>query len=297
MLAYIMTVATVLMINVVLACSFNIVLGCAGLFSAAQAAFYGLGAYVAALAMLNLGVNFVPAMLLSIVVTALAGGLVGRLTIRLGGDYLVIGTLAVQFILIDLMANMDSVTGGRFGLNGIPRPTLFGYVIGSVGSYLVFATIIAFVVVGITIMLLRSPWGRLLRAMREDEIALASLSKDVTWIKVSALAIGSGLAAVAGALYASFVGFIDPTAFELPVFIGIMAMVIVGGSGTTFGPIVGSIVLTAIPEIVRFAGISGTSAGPIRQIIYAIMLLVITLYLPKGLSSLGNRMNSSKAGS
>jgi ABC-type branched-subunit amino acid transport system permease subunit len=280
---YVLTVATFLLINVCLASSFNLVLGYAGLFSAAQAAIYGVGAYVSALAMLKLGSPFPVALVISVLVTGGLGVLVGRLTIRLGGHYLVIGTLALQFLFIDLVSNADDVTGGRVGLPAIPRASLGDFTFDSAPMYLLLTAIVAAVLLGIVAVLVRSPWGLLLRALREDEIGATSLGKDVTTAKTVALGIGSALTAVSGSLYAHYVQYLDPTGFDVPVFIAILAMVIVGGSATFAGPILGAALLTVVPEVARYLGLTGINQGPIQQIIFAGVLLVFVIFRPGGI--------------
>jgi branched-chain amino acid transport system permease protein len=131
--------------------------------------------------------------------------------------------------------------------------------------------------------LVRAPFGRVLRAIREDEVFTQSLGKSVTGFKVKAFVIGAALAAVAGSLYAIYITFIDPTSFTVQESIFMLAIVIVGGAGNLWGSVIGAVVLVSLPELLRFVGLPSAIAANVRQILYGGLLVVMMLWRPQGL--------------
>jgi ABC-type branched-subunit amino acid transport system permease subunit len=268
-----------------LAVSFNIVVGYAGLFSIAPAAFYGIGAYAVALVTVRLGWSFAPALITGMLVAVMISLALAYASVLVSGEYLAIASYGFQVIIFSIFNNWDDLTRGARGVPGIPNANLAGYSMDPVA--LLFATWIGFgVVLAIVWQFSRGAFGRLLRAMREDEIAARALGKDVIRAKVIAFAIAALGAACAGAFFAHHLHYIDPTSFTFDTSMLVLSMVIIGGSGVLWGPVVGALALTALPEVLRFTPLSGALVGPVQQILYAVAVLLALRYRPGGLASI-----------
>lgn len=281
---YIFHILIIINIYIILVLSLNLIVGYTGLFSLCQAAFYGLGGYITAILMVHFGMNFFIALLIAIVAVVPISILISVPSIRLKGDYFILATLGFQIIVFSILYNWISVTRGPYGISGIPRPGVFGFEVSSIPSYFVLSFIFVLFIALIVWLLASSPYGRVLKSIREDELAALSLGKNVTFFKVSAFAFTASMAAIAGGLYASYVTYIDPTSFTLDESMLILAMVIIGGTGNIKGPIIGVILLTIIPEILRFTGMPDSIAPNIRQMIYGLLLILMMYYRPQGVA-------------
>lgn len=279
---------------VILALSLNLVVGYCGLLSLAHAGYFAIGAYTYALASLKFGCGFIPASILSIGVGSLFSLAVSLPAWRFKGDFFVMVSLAVQTVIFSLLYNWFSpnaepgtwsnLTNGPYGLAGIAKPTIGGIRFASVGSIAALSTVLACVCSGVVWLFVTSPWGRLLKAMRDDELAARGLGKNTRLAKIQAIAIACGFAAFAGALYSSYVSYIDTTSASLDESILMLSMVLVGGMGNFRGPIVGALVLLAIPELLRFARLPDTVAASVRLMAYGGLLVVMAHCRPKGLA-------------
>jgi branched-chain amino acid transport system permease protein len=269
---------------VVLASSLNLVLGHAGLLSLSHAAFYGIGAYVSALTALRFGWGFVASALAAAVVAAALAAFLAIPSMKLRGDYFILGSLGFQVIIHDVIYNWDAVTSGSWGLSGIPHPVLLGTLLRSNAEHLALYLPLAGLCLLVTHRASRGAFGKVLNAIREDEVATVALGKDVRSFRIRAFALASALAAVAGAMYAHYVTFIDPSSFTFVESVYILSLVVVGGAGNTRGPILGAIVLVALPEVLRFVAVPSTYASNVRQVIYGGMLMTFALLRPRGLA-------------
>lgn len=280
---YLLHVLILIAIYSILSVSLNLISGYAGLLSVAHAALFGVGAYVAALLALHFHVNFLVGLICAAAGAGLVSLLVAAPSLRIHDDYFVLAAFAFQVIAFSVMNNWVGLTGGPMGLPGIPQPTILGLTISSHGAFLAFAG--AFVVLGVLLVrrLVRAPFGRVLRAIREDEIFAQSLGKNVTRYKLQVFMIGGALAGVAGTLYAHYITFIDPTSFTVTESIFILAMVIVGGSGSVAGSVIGAVLLVSLPEALRFLGLPSSVAANIRQILYGTLLVVFMMFRPQGI--------------
>ncbi|MDT5061145.1 MAG: branched-chain amino acid transport system permease protein [Acidobacteriota bacterium] len=280
---YLLHILILICIYSILAISLDLTAGHTGLLSMAHAAFYGLGAYTSSLLAINIGAPFLLSLLSSMVVAALASLAISLSTLRLHDDYFVIATFGFQMILFGVFNNWIGLTRGSRGIQAIPQPIIFGL---SIQSHIGFA-VLATVFTTITFILVRtitlSPFGRVLRAIREDETFAQAVGKNTIRFKVTALGISAALAAVAGSLYAHYVTYIDPTSFTVTESILIISMVIIGGAGSTWGPVVGATILVAIPEILRFLGLPSSVAANLRQISYGAILLIMMMVRPRGI--------------
>jgi len=280
---YILHIIILIGIYTILSVSLNLIAGYTGIMSIAHAAFYGIGAYVAALLSLKLSFPFPVNLVLAILLSTLFSALVAIPSLRIKDDYFVIATFAFQIITFNILNNWLSFTGGPMGLPGIPAPIIFGIRVTSKIDFLILVTIFCVFVIIISNLIIKSPIGRVLKAIREDEIIAQSFGKDVASFKVKIIMLGAGMAAIAGVIYASFISFIDPTSFTIMESIFIISIVIIGGAGNLFGPILGSVILVALPELLRFIGLPNSIAANIRQIFYGLLLVVFMLWRPKGL--------------
>lgn len=270
-------------IYVVLSASVNLTAGYTGLLSICQAAFYGVGAYTAALMALKLHSPFLVNLLCAVILSGLLGAMVGIPSLRIRDDYFVIATFAFQVIAFSLLNNWASFTGGPMGLPGIPQPSIFGWEVNSHLEYLLLLAGIAAVVLWVCHRIVHSSFGRVLMTIREDETFTLSAGKNVAAYKVLVFVIGAAMASVAGVVYAHYISFIDPTSFTVMESIFIISILIIGGAGSFWGPVVGAVVLVTLPEILRFIGMPSSIAANVRQILYGGLLVAFIMLRPQGL--------------
>jgi len=281
-------------IYLIVALSLNLIVGYCGLLTLAHAGYFATGAYTYAILSVCFGLGFFPAAIAGAALAAVLSLAVSLPAWRLRGDFFVLVTLAVQALIYSILYNWSStevelgswsnLTNGPFGIAGIPRPSVFGWTLTSQGSMAVFATTLAGVCGLLLWRLSRAPWSRLLIAMREDELAVRGLGKNTRLAKVQAFAISCALAAVAGAIYASHVRYIDPSSASLDESILVLSMVIIGGVGNYRGPIIGAAVLVLLPEVLRFIHLPDAQAANLRMLIYGLLLILMMHFRPQGLA-------------
>lgn len=288
MAAYFVAVAIVALIYMLLTIGLNLQYGYTGLINFGVVAFFAIGAYTSALLTLG-GWPLAPAFVAAIVLAAVAAGPIGLLSLRLSDDYLAVVTLGFAELVRVAIQQERWLTHGVQGLPGIPR--LFQGL--GVGQYAELATLAALglanvVALGLMVHLVRSPYGRLIQAIRDDEVAVESLGKDPRRLKVQVFMLGAGLAGLAGAFYAHFITYLSPDQFlSLATFYVWIAMII-GGPGRTSGAVAGSLILMAFLEGSRFArdwlpGVSEVQMASVRLAIVGLALILFTLYRPQGL--------------
>lgn len=280
---YLLHILILIGIYIILSASLNLISGYAGLISIAHAAFYGIGAYVAALMAINLESSFLPNSICAIFLSGLIGALVGIPSLRIRDDYFVVATFALQVIAFSIINNWVSLTGGPMGVPGIPQPTVFGFIVASHIEFLVLVGLLCVFTLWVIGKIVRSPFGRVLMAIREDEVFAQSAGKNIANFKILVFVIGASLASMAGVMYAYYISYIDPTSFTFMESIFIISIVIVGGAGSLRGPIAGAIVLILLPELLRFVGMPGSVAANLRQILYGGLLVGFVMWRPKGL--------------
>lgn len=272
-------------IYIILTVSTNLLVGMANLLSLGQAAFYGIGAYIAVFALMTLKLPLLPTIVLVMAGTALFSLIIAYPSIRLKGDYFVLATLGFQLIVFTILYNWVSVTRGPYGIPGIPAPRLFGLLqISGIIPFLILSSIFVFIVIFVFYKLVHSPFGRVLKGLRDDEIAVLSLGRNVIAFKIWAFVISSSFIGIAGIIYATYVSYIDPTSFNLDEAIFILAAVLIGGTGNIRGPVVGAVFVVVLPEILRFVGFPDSIAANLRQIVYGMSLIVFMLYRPQGIA-------------
>jgi branched-chain amino acid transport system permease protein len=280
---YLLHILILIGIYLILSVSLNLIAGYAGLLSIAHAAFYGVGAYVVALMALNWETPFWLNLACAVILSGLVGALVGIPSLRIRDDYFVIATFAFQVITFSVLNNWVSLTRGPMGLLGIPQPTILGLKISAHVGFLFLVGFFCVLTLWICRRVVRSPFGRVLKTIREDEVFAQAVGKNVAAYKVLVFIIGAGMAAVAGAMYAHYISFIDPTSFTVMESIFILSIVIIGGAGSMWGPVVGAIVLVTLPELLRFVGLPSSVAANVRQILYGGLLVAFMMWRPQGL--------------
>jgi branched-chain amino acid transport system permease protein len=205
-------------------------------------------------------------------------------SLRVAGDYFVVTSFGIQLLATAVFTNWTEGTGGANGLPGIPPPVLFGISVEETWQYLILTTIAAGLGSLCFWLVMRSPFGRKLRAIREDELAVAAAGKTVLRAKVSAAALAGAFAGCAGGLYGCFLSFIDPSSFDLDASVLMLTMVVVGGARTLRGSILGPFVLLALPQLLTLVDIPTTIAAAMRQLLYGALLIVFMLFRPQGLA-------------
>ena len=279
---YLLHILIFIGIYIILSISLNLLTGYTGILSIGHAAFYGIGAYVAALMALKLNSPFLLNIFLAIIASAIIGVLVGIPSLRIKDDYFIIATFAFQIITFSILNNLVSFTGGPMGLPGIPQPVIFGIKISSHLSFLILIAILCAFTFYVSNRIVKSPFGRILKAIREDEVFTQSLGKNISAYKVKIFMISAGLAAIAGVMYATYITYIDPTSFTVMESIFIISIVIIGGAGNLWGSVLGATVLVMLPEALRFIGLPNAVAANIRQMLYGGLLVVFMLWRPSG---------------
>lgn len=283
---YFLHIAIVIGIYIIIAVSLQLIIGFTGMLNIGHIAFVGIGAYTSVLLTHpthGLGLPFIVGFCAAPVTAGIAGLLVGIPALKLRGDYLAIATLGFGEITRAVMKNWSTLTRGPLGLPGIQKPEFFGLQIATKEAMLLFVIIIAVLCVMMIWKLTKNPFGRTLKAIREDEIAAISLGKNVRKYKTTALVIGAAWAGIAGALYAHYFSFIDPTSFSFGESVMLVCMVILGGLGSIGGAVVGAILVTLIPQPLRFIGFPADITGALRQILFAAILIALMLWKPEGI--------------
>ena len=289
---YIIHIVIFIIIYAILAQSIDLLIGHSGIFAVCVAGLFGVGAYASSLLSLNFGISFILSMLFGLTVGGILGAVLAIPSFKVKGDYMIIASFGFQILLYIVFLNWESLTHGPIGLAGIPKPSIFWINFSSIYSILLLYFCIFMLCSSAVFLCIKSPFGRLLKAIKEDEDAVLSLGKNVSTAKVKIFAFSAALAGLAGSLYAHYISFIDPSSFVLEESIFILTLALVGGSGTFSGPIVGAIILVSVPEALRFIELPSTVIGNLRQIIYGSVLVAFVVFWPEGI--MGRRKQFKK---
>lgn len=273
---YILTLASVFSI---LAIGLNVIMGLCGQISIGHAAFWGIGAYTSGLLLVKLQVPFIVGLVGGGIVSALFGVLLGIPSLKVRNVYLAITTIGFNFIVNAVMNNWIALTGGPDGLPNIPPPSIGPFSFNSaVGKYAVIVTILLLFVWGFS-RFKESRVGRALQAIKDDELAAGHSGINVHYYKVLAFSLGAFVTGVGGALYASFIEYISPDTFAFASSPVILSMLLVGGIGSTWGPIIGAFLLEILSEGLKFL-------RDYYMAIYGLLVVIIALRMPQGLAGL-----------
>jgi branched-chain amino acid transport system permease protein len=260
----------------------NLIVGYAGQMSIGHAAFFGIGAYAAAI-LLKADMSFWLALPVAAAVCFVVGLAIGFPALRVQHHYLAFATLGFNVLVYLFFRNEEWLTGGTYGISGIPRPSLLGFSFERPLAFFYFVYASTLVLAVVLAWLLRSPWGRAFAALRDNPIRAESLGVNITAYTLLAFAIGGLFAGVAGAYFAALVQYIEPGPFHLTTSLMLLLMVIVGGAGHFFGPVAGSIVVILLPEWLRFA-------QDWYLAVFGFAVVATMVWLPGGILSIPERL-------
>ncbi len=270
-------------IYVILALSANLVSGYTGLLSFANAAFYGLGAYVTTLVMKNFGFNYFPSLLIAITFNVLVSFIITYFSIRLRDLYFTLATLAFQVIVFSVLYNWEKVTGGSYGISDVPGVSVFGHELNGTKEYAILGGCFALMVISFFYFFQRTPFVRLLECIRDRELGAVSLGKNISYYKFICNSIAAAFIAIAGSLFAVYNSYIDANLFTLSESILIVNMILIGGTGNLIGPIFGACFYVMLPEVTRLIPIDSTQGASLQMIIYSLILILVVRFKPNGL--------------
>lgn len=274
------------LIFVIATMGLNLTVGYAGQKSLGHAAFFGLGAYTVAILM-KAGVSFWLGLPLAMVGCFVVGLGLGFPALRVQTIYLAFATLGFNTAVWLVMRNEEWLTGGTFGINDIPRPSLLGLSLDGNLAYYYFVLGVTLLLAALLWGLLRSPWGKAFTALRDNPIRAESLGLNIQAYTLLSFAIGAVYAGIAGALFASLVQFIEPAPFTVGASIMMYLMVVVGGPGYFLGPVLGSAVGVLLPEWLRFA-------QAWYLFVFGVAVVLLMLWLPDGLLSIPDRIRAKR---
>ncbi|GHT59452.1 branched-chain amino acid ABC transporter permease [Bacteroidia bacterium] len=258
------------------------VVGMAGLLSLAQAAFYGIGAYATALGMTALGLNFFVSLILGAIINIAAAGLVGKILSRWKGDYYAIVSAGLSIIVFSILLNWKELTRGPLGIFGIPKPVVFGMPIESNAGFLILCLVVLALTFALYKWIDKSSFGRAAKCIREDEELAGVLGYNAPRIKSVLFNLSAMIAGIAGGLFASYIAFIDPSTFQVKEGIFLFTIIVIGGLASSWGSVLGALILLSLPEALRFIGLPYEVAAQLQQIIYGGALVAMMVFKPKG---------------
>lgn len=286
--AYLLNLGVLIAVYSILAVTLNFIMGYAGIYSLAHAVFFGVGAYAGGYVALNYTASIFVTLPVAMVCAALLSLALALPALRVRGEYFVAASLGLQVLAVTIFAEWKGITGGIGGLIGIPPVDIAGLSVFRPRDFFILSLVVLVIILILTRLLVRSSFGRSLTAIRDSESAAAAFGKNVALIKTVSVVISAALAAVAGALYAAYMSFINVESFMLDTSVLVMAMVIIGGTGTLLGPIVGAALLLLLPGALSFLDfLPQTDIGAIQQILYGLGMALLMIFRPGGVVGRG----------
>ena len=276
---YLATVLVLISLYVVLATSYNLVIGYGGLATVAHPIFFAIGAYTTGLLAVHFGTPPIVNVRAGALAAMVASITLAASSLRVSGDYLLIASLGFQLGLLQLIRNLD-ITGGPGGLTAIPS-TITGP-----SRTPIFLAITLVLAIGTTLLIraiVRGPYGRAITAMRDEELAFTALGRNAMSMKIVIFAVGCGIAGVAGGVYAYYFQYISPDQFEVLQSAQILTMVVLGGMATAYGPVLGAVLLLAIPQAITFLDLPQNIMAPLQGILFTGLVLLFLFLRPSGL--------------
>jgi len=284
---YLIHLAILISIWSILAISLNLIVGYTGLISITHAAFFGMGAYATAILDTVYNINFFLSLFIGIIITAVISLVFGLILSRFKGDYYAIASFGFNIIVFSIFLNWQELTRGPLGIPGIGRPVIdvgfFDFVFKSNLNFLILVAVATFLIYLIAQFIANSSFGRVLKAIREDEKTIQVFGYKTGFYKLLIFIISASMASVAGSFFASYITFIDPSTFALSESIFIMAIIILGGLANNKGAFLGTVFLILLPEVLRFVGFPTDVAAQMRQVVYGLLLVWLMMYRPQGL--------------
>ncbi len=276
---YLYFTLTIICVWIMMSLATNLVLGYAGMMSIGHVAYLAIGAYTTGILNIFYGVPYFVTLPVAVVVTAIAAFLTVIPLLRLSAFYFGLATLGLNVVIVDLIHNLAPRVQGAEGLLGMVLPPVMN---GALGRCVVVAILTALCVLGCR-RLVVSPFGRTLRALRDEPDALASIGKDPHRFRIAIWTISGALAGLAGGLYAATLSYIDPTVFDVLYSFNLLVYIGFGGLASILGSILGPLLLIAFGEGLRFSGLPSQIAGPVEQALFALLLILVMLFRRRGL--------------
>src|SRR5512136_2585081 len=277
---YIFNILVFILIYAVWVQSLNLIMGYVGVISMGHAIFSGIGAYTAALISVHLGYNFLVGTVAGFLLATVVGALLAIPSLRVSHEYLIVFTVGFQMVAYEFMITARGITEGQGGIPNIPSPQLLGFEFNTPLTFLPLALVTTVICFAIVWRLVNSPFGRVLKAIREDESACRALGKNTLMFKVLVFALGGGIAAIAGSSMAYFITFISPVSFSVEISIFIIVMVVLGGEANFWGPLAGAAILVGLPEALRFLPGTAGFVDVLREIFYGLILMLMMIFRP-----------------
>ena len=285
--AYLANLLVLAVIAAINASSLTVLNGDTGVFNAAGAILFGVGAFASAQTAIHVTSNVFVLIIAAVGATMVVSLLLALPAARVVGDYFVVASLAFAVIGYTVFQNADALTGGPEGLIGIPAITVFGYKIRNAQGYFILGLVFLVVALVVLRIVVRSPFGRSLTALRDDAVAAKALGKNPFRLRVAAVVVSAGISGLAGVLYASYIGFVDAASFSPNASLLIIATVILGGAGTLAGPLVGAAFITFFPALLNATSIPSQYKGPAEQLLYGLALVLLMMLRPDGIAGIG----------
>ncbi len=277
--SYWLYMSTLTLIYVLGAAGLNLILGYAGQISLAQGAFMGIGGYTVAILVAQHGWPMLAALAAGGVVGFGLGLLVGIPALRMGTHYLAMMTLGVEVVYLAVVTNESGLTGGAEGMS-VPIGLSLGRLhITSGFAYELFVAVVVTLVLGALVFILRSPWGRAFKGIRENETRAAMLGVNIRAYKLLAFAIGCSVAAIGGGMVTPVLGFVDPDTFGLGLTFNLLLMVVVGGRGRFEGAVLGAMLVTLLPQFLQ-------ATQNVYLIVFAALTILLLMFMPRGMIAL-----------
>lgn len=282
-MGYLIHLIILFAIYAILGVSLNLIVGYTGLMSINHAAFYGIGAYTTAILLTQTQTGFSLSVIFGMFISFIISFIIGLILFRFKEDYCVLGSFGFNIIVFSIFLNWISLTKGPLGIAGISRPILFNIDFSDNLCFMFLTLSFLTVIYFVSSFIVNSSFGRVLRAIREDEIVVEVFGYDILRYKLTIFIISAMMAGIAGSLFASYITFIDPTGFAPAESILILSMTILGGLSNLRGSILGALFLVFLPEFLRFVGFPTEIAAQMRQVVYGLSLVLLMLYRPRGL--------------
>ncbi|MEW6267001.1 MAG: branched-chain amino acid ABC transporter permease [Thermodesulfobacteriota bacterium] len=264
---------------IILASSFDLIIGYGGLISIAHPIFVALGAYTSGLISMHLGLPIVISILIGALVAALTSLGLALPSLRVSGDYLMIASIGFQLGVLQIIKNVD-FTGGHTGLIDIPSllegPDRSKY-------YLVLVYAVAVVVLWFKWLVTKGDYGRAIKAMKDDEVAFVALGRNSMAIKITLFALGCGIGGLAGGMYAHYFLYLTPEQFEIIESAALLTMCVVGGMATHWGPVIGALLIVALPQTIQFLDLPPSVNAPLQGLLYTTLVMIFLFARPQGL--------------
>ena len=267
------------LINIVVVVGLNFITGLTGQMSLGTAGIFSLGAYTSSLLATKAGVNPWICLIAAIGMGILIGICLGYPSLRISGVYLSLTTIGFSEIVRILMTNMTELTGGALGVTGIPTFSIFGFQLRTNKQFYYVYLIIAVILIFNAYRLVHSKWGRAFLAVKDNPDAVEAGGVNIAKIKILAFTMASVYAAIAGSLYAHYIGFINPSAYNVEFSINYVVMLVIGGIGSVPGNVLGAILVTLVPEFLRFM-------ENYYWLVFSIITLLFVIFLPNGMISI-----------